>query len=134
MGKYLIEQIGEIVQKNPNKGLIDAGKEQARKLMLHVHGVGMDSEISQCEYFENAMLFPARKKYSISNKDLFGRLLQMEDLIFTANGGSSYFSLAPDEETKMNALLDDVRYELPLRKWMRNFALQAYRADPMGII
>jgi hypothetical protein len=134
MGKYQIEQIKNIVIQNQNKGLIDAGKKQADKLMLHLHGVGMEGALNRFDYFENPDLYAERKKYTISNKDLFGRLLQQEDMIFTANGGCSYFGLPDAEEAKMNALISDVRYEMPLRKWMRNFALQAYRADPMGII
>jgi hypothetical protein len=134
MATYQIEDIQRIVLKNPNKGLIDAGKEQANKLMLHIHGVGMSGALDRCEYFESLAIHKARKQYAISNKDLFARLLQQEDIIFSANGGSSYFSLSETEEAQMNALLDDVRYEMPLRKWMRNFGLQAYRSDPMGII
>jgi len=134
MGRYSLPQIANIIKTNPNKALVRKGREMADKLMLHLHGVGMDSAIVQCEYFENKDIFGVRKKYSVSNKDMFGRLLQQEDMVFTAKGGSSYFNMGEDNEKRMSALLSDVRYGLSLRKWMHVFALRAYRADPMGII
>lgn len=128
------EQVQSVVLDNPNKDLIEKGKLMSEKLMLHVHGVGMEAALRQCDYFENKDVYEQRKAYAVSNKDLFGRLLQQEDMVFTARGGSSYFSLPDSEEEQMHGLLDNVRYELSLRKWIRNFALQAYRCDPMGIL
>jgi hypothetical protein len=128
------EQAQAIILKNPNKEYIDKGKEQATKLMLHLHGLGMDNALEHVSYFENPDVYEARKKYATSNKDLFARLLQQEDMVFSARGGSSYFNLPDSQESQMNEMLDNVRYDLSLRKWVKNFALQAYRADPMGII
>jgi hypothetical protein len=128
------EQAQSVVLNNPNKEYIEKGKSQADKLMLHIHGVGMDNALDHIDYFENSDIYATRKKYAVSNKDLFSRLLQQEDMVFSARGGSTYFNLPDSEESQMNQLLDNVRYELSLRKWVRNFALQAYRADPMGII
>jgi len=34
----------------------------------------------------------------------------------------------------MNALLSDVMYGMSLRDWVQNFGLNAYRADPMGVV
>lgn len=132
--KYTIEQIGNIIKSNPNKDRIAKGQEMAKKLMLHLHGSGMDSAISHVDYFVNKELYEVQKKNAISNKDMFGRLLQQEDMVFTARGGSSSYGLSESEEKKMNAIVDDVRFGMSLRKWVRNFALQAYRSDPMGII
>jgi hypothetical protein len=128
------EQCVDIINKNPNKSTIDEGKKHADKLMLHLHGRGMESAIKRCDYFVNEDLYKEQKKYATSNKDVFQRLLQQEDMIFTARGGSSLFNLGESDERQMNELLDDVRYDLSLRKWIRNIALQAYRSDPMGII
>ena len=124
----------QIIKKNPNKARIQAGRRMADKLMLHVRGKGMESAIVQCKYFENDDIYSVRKEYSISNKDLFGRLLQQEDLVFSAKGGSSYFNMPDANEKTMNALLSDVRYGMSLRRWMREFGVQAYRTDPMGVI
>lgn len=133
MGQYTNDQIRDIIKFNPNKALIKRGQEMNDKLMLHVYGKGMDSALVQCEYFENKDIYGVRKQYAVSNKDLFGRLLQQEDMIFSAKGGSSYFNMNDSNEKSMNAMLANVRYGLSLRKWMREFALPAYRTDPMGV-
>jgi hypothetical protein len=131
---YTFEQITEVVLRNPNKRYIEKGKEAAKKAMLHVYGQGMTEAIKRCEYFENEPLHGVRKQYAISNKDLFGRLLQQEDMVFTAKGGSSSYNLPESLEQQMSVQMEDVSFGLSLRKWIRNFALPAYRVDPMAII
>ncbi len=131
---YKFEEIQAIIKGNPNKALIDKGVDMANKLMLHIHGVGMENAIKHCDHFASKELYKVQKEYAVSNKDLFARLLQQEDMVFTARGGSSYFNLPDNQEKQMNMLLSDVRFGMSLRKWMRNFALHAYRSDPMGII
>lgn len=128
------EQIQQIVKTNPNKAVIDKGKTMALKLMLHLHGLGLASSIKRCDYFVNEDLHKVQQEYATSNKDLFQRLLQQEDMVFSARGGSSYFHLPEAEEKQMNELISNVRYGMNLRKWVRNIALQAYRCDPMGIV
>lgn len=128
------EQIQAIVTDNPNKSVIAKGQEMANKLMLHLHGMGMDAAIKRCDHFVSEELFKVQKDYAISNKDLFSRLLQQEDMVFSARGGSTHFHMADSEENQMNEMLDNVRYGMNLRKWVQNFALQAFRADPMGVI
>lgn len=128
------EQIQSIVKDNPNKEAIAAGKKAADKLMMHLHGEGLQSAIKNCEHFASPELHKIQKDWAISNKDVMNRLLQQEDMVFSARGGSSNYHLSDTEESQMNELLVDVRYGMPLRKWIRNFALQAYRCDPMGII
>lgn len=129
------EQIENIIKNNPNKALIDVGKEMANKLMLHVHGHGLNSALKQNEYFESVDIFNERKKGAMSNKDLFGRLLQREKMVFTAKGGSSFYEGLEKQQTQeLDATLDTIRFGMPLRKWIQSFALQAYRCDPMSVI
>jgi hypothetical protein len=131
---YTFEQVRDIIVKNPNKKVIDNGRAMCNKYMLHLYGMGLQSAIKHCEYFVNPDLHKVQKEYAVSNQDLFGRLLQQEDMVFTAKGGSSSYSLPDEQERQMNIILDDVSFGLSLRKWIRNFALPAYRCDPMGII
>lgn len=128
------EQTQAIIKNNPNKGVVDAGKTMADKLMMHLQGIGVQAAIKNCDYFASPELYKIQKEYAISNKDLFNRLLQQEDMVFSARGGSSYFHLPDSDEAQMNDLLSNVRYGMSLRKWIRNIAIQAYRADPAGII
>jgi hypothetical protein len=128
------EQVQAIVLNNPNKKIIEKGRETANKLMLHVHGVGMDQAIKLCDYFASGDMYKIQKQYAISNVDMFARLLQQEDMVFNARGGSTNFNLNTDETTQLNNILSNVEYGMNLRKWVKTFALQAYRCDPMGII
>jgi hypothetical protein len=134
MATYQISEIKDIVLKNPNKKIIEEGKKAADKLRLHVHGVGMKNAIERCEHFEDADVFNIRQKYAVSNKDLFARLLQKEEMVFTARGGSMNFNLPEEKEKTMYSLLNNIRYNMALRKWVKTFALQAYRCDPASII
>jgi len=129
------EQVQSIVLTNPNKHLIDYGIEQNKKLAMHVDGIGLKEAIEHVDFFASKELFHIQQKYAVSNKDMFGRLLEMENMVFTARGGSSYFGLRSDEEeSEMRSLLSKVRFGISLRKWMQDFAIKAYRTDPMGII
>lgn len=131
---YTFEEIQQIVLKNPNKEIIDKGVKMYNSLMLHVHGVGMESAIKQCDEFANAQIYKVQKDYAVSNVDLFSRLLQQEKMVFMARGGSVYFGLSDEGEKSIAGILDDVHFGLPLRKWVETFALQAYRCDPMAVI
>ena len=134
MAKYSISQIQNIVLTNPNKELVTKGQKIAKKLTMHLFGKGLKEEMKKEDYFENAEVYKARTEKPISNRDMFARLLQQEDMVFTARGGSSRFGLSESQEAEMNALLSNVRYNLSLRNWIKNFALPAYRTDPMGLI
>ncbi len=134
MGKYSLEDIKTIILTNPNKKVVEEGKEWKKRLTRHVHGVGKKDSVVRDEYFENQSIYNTRKENAVSNRDLFSRLLHDEEMVFTARGGSSRFGLEKDNEQKMNMLLEDIRFGQPLRKWIKNFALNAYRTDPMGLI
>lgn len=132
-----LEQITSIVKNRPHGKIIDRGRAMNTHLMLHLHGTGIDkcAPLARDDYFENEEAFKSRTKRPISNKDLMSRLLQEEDQVFSARGGSSNFGLKKEGDKKqMNKYLQDVRYGYSLRRWVKNFALNAYRADPMGVI
>lgn len=129
------EQIDTIIKTNPQKDLIKKARDQTDKLMLLIHGHGLDTALKQNTYFENSDIFRERTSAAISNKDLFGRLFQREQMVFSAQGGSSYYTgLSKDQVLKLDATLDNIRYSLKLRDWIKQFALPAFRCDPMGLI
>lgn len=128
------EQIQQIIKLNPGKDRILAGRAYSSKLRLHIEGEGMNEALKRCEYFASAEVFEVQKRYAVSNVDLFARVLQQEDMIFMARGGSSYFKLPDAKEQVMNAAIANIEYGMNLRKWVKTFALPAYRCDPMGAI
>jgi len=131
--KLLFEQMVSIIKTNPGKKRIDAGRKRAEKYRLHIEGEGMDKAFARNEYFQSEEIFDLQKKKATSNVDLFSRILQLEDMVFMARGGSSYFKLPDQQEAMMNEALANVEYGMSLRKWIRTFGLPAYRCDPQGV-
>jgi len=128
-------KIQEIILSNPNKAIIAEARIIADKLMLHVFGKGLSSALQRSDYFENEDVFKVRNKDAVSNRDLFTRILQREEMVFTAKGGSSYYKgLSPEQTIQMDATLDQIRFNMTIRKWVKEFALKAYRVDPMSVL
>src|SRR6185312_789756 len=132
---YNDDQIAGIIKSNPQKKLVSDAQNQANKLMTLIHGHNSSSALSRDQYFENDDVFKSRNKDAMSNKDLFARLFQREQMVFTAQGGASYFTGLSEVEIKsLNERLDTIRFSTSLRKWIEQFALPAFRCDPMGVI
>lgn len=129
-------QVEDIIKNNPNKELVKEGRDQAAALTLLIHGHQPgQADIKRDNYFENDQIFAVRKNNCMSNKDMFGRLLQREQMVFSAQGGSAYFlGLSKEDLIKFAAKLDNIRFSISLRKWIKQFALPAFRCDPMGIV
>jgi hypothetical protein len=131
---YSLQEIADIIKLRPNGDRIKAAQKLNKKLMRNVHGVGMKAAMKRLAYFENEDLFKCRSEYAMSNIDLFGRLLQEEERVFTTKGGSSYFHLPEQKEKEMHEILDNVCYGMSLHNWIATFGINAYRCDPMGLI
>lgn len=134
MATYEIGQIKKIILDNPNKKLIEKAREWRKSLMRHGYGLDVSGGLRRDQYFENSEIYTSRSEHPVSNRDLFARLLQQEDMIFSARGGSTRFRLSEAEHKEMLNLISDVRYGMSLRTWVKNFGLNAYRWDPMSII
>lgn len=128
-------QIQQIIKLNPNKALISNARDCANNLMMHVFGTGLKESIQKHGYFESDPIYAERTQGAISNKDLYGRILKREEMVFTSQGGVSYYDgLSPEQTLKLDATLDNIRYNMTIRKWIKEFALNAYRTDPMSVL
>src|ERR1700676_3980717 len=128
-------QIQQIIKLNPNKQLIENARIVANNLMMQVYGVGLQDSFPKYGYFESDAIHTERKQGAISNKDLFERILKREEMVFTAQGGVSYYDgLNPEQTLLFDAVLDNIRYNMTIRKWVKEFALNAYRTDPMSVL
>jgi hypothetical protein len=134
MASYNLQQIAKIISNRPNEKRIRAAQKYNDKLMLHLHGKGMKNAMKRMDYFENSDIYKARIEYAMSNVDMFARLLREEEQVFTARGGSVTFNMPKDKEKEMYGHITNLVYDQSLRKWVGNFAINAYRADPMGVI
>lgn len=128
-------QIKDIILNNPNKALIQNARNYSAKLALHVLGWGLKEAIQRNDYFENEDVFAVRNKSATSNKDLFARLLKREQMVFSAKGGANYYDGLDEAQTaNFDELLDNIRFNMSIRKWVKEMALQAYRVDPMAVL
>lgn len=128
-------QIQQIIKLNPNKILISNAKSRADNLMMHVFGDGLQNSLPRYGYFESQDIHNERKQGAISNQDLFERILKREEMVFTAQGGVSYYDgLSPEQTVQFDARLDNIRFNMSVRKWIKEFALNAYRTDPMSVL
>jgi hypothetical protein len=132
---YTEPEIEDIIKFQPQKQLIKDAQVQSNKLMTLIYGHNLTQSMKRDAYFENPDIFKSRQDGTMSNKDLFGRLFQREQMVFSAQGGSSYFTgLTNDQKVKLSETLDNIRFSVSLRSWIKQFALPAFRCDPMGVI
>jgi hypothetical protein len=135
MATISIDQLELIIKNNPNKQLVDNAQAYCKKLQLNVLGVGINSALTIEDYFESTDIFNVRNKNATSNADLFERILHREEMVFTAKGGATFYVGLNDNQNKLfDGLLDEIRFSMPIRKWIKEFALQAYRVDPMSVL
>lgn len=135
MAKLTPTEISFIIKENPNKAVITAARQAANNLMMHVFGVGLQTALTQYQYFESGDVYTERKDGAISNQDLFERILKREEMVFNAQGGVAFYDgLTPAQTLTFDAQLDTIRYGMNIRKWIQNFALNAYRTDPMSLL
>lgn len=126
--------IKEIIEKNPNKELVQFGRSQRARARLHLYGVGMDSYLTSIEGFEKPFMHALRLKFAPPNKDMFARVDKPIDKVFTARGGSSYYNLGPEGNQQAADLEASVRNGIPVKKWLEDYWEPHIKDDPMGVI
>jgi hypothetical protein len=129
------DQVQIIIKNNPSKDLVSKARDYSTSLRLNVLGDEAQKSLKQNTYFESEDVYGERKKGATSNADLFARLLHREEMVFSAKGGASYYAGLDEKQTiEFDAVLDKIRFNMTIRKWIKEFALEAYRVDPMGVL
>lgn len=132
--QHSLQEIADIIKHPHSKELIEYGVATYEKNMLHLRGLGMKSAIERIDHFENDDVHPIRQKYAISNVDLFNRLLQEEEQVFTTVGGQITIGAPVSKDEDIARYTVDLGNKMPLRKWMQRVGYDAYNADPMGLL
>lgn len=127
-------QILKIITKQPNKKMLEEVKKYTKKALMHSKGIGLDAYIEKINQFEPQAQIAIRKKYAVSNKDLFSRLLRPIDKVFAAKGGSVYYNMPDKLSEELKDYCSDVSFGYSLRKWLQVFWMPAMAYDPMGLI
>ena len=128
------EQIIEILKSNPHKEMMDFARERNKKLSVHIYGTGLQEYLKTINSFENEAQYAARKQYARSNKDIMERLTRPIDKIFSAKGGSTFYNLPEGKEQEFRSRLKNTENGLSVRRWIEQYAKQAYLCDPMSLI
>jgi hypothetical protein len=131
--QHSLQQIADIIKQPKNAGLIKYGVETYDKNMLHLRGWGMAGALPIINHFENEDIYPVRTKYALSNVDLFNRLLQEEEQVFTTVGGQITIGAPISDNDDISKYTVNLGNNMPLRKWMQRVGYDAYNADPMGL-
>jgi hypothetical protein len=132
--QHSLQEIAEIITHPKNKDLIAYGCATYDKNMLHLRGVGMAGALTKIDHFENDDVYPIRTKYAISNVDLFNRLLQEEEQVYTTVGGQITIGAPVSNNESIGRFTTELGNKMPLRKWMQRVGYDAYNADPMGLL
>jgi hypothetical protein len=107
------------------------------KLMLHVHGVGLDCALAKINNYENDAQKEARDKFAISNKFITDRLLRPTDNVFSAKGGYKKYHFETGQEENERKFVDDlvdVYSGYSLSQYIHRVWFDKYIVDPNGLI
>ena len=107
------------------------------KLMLHVHGVGLEQALEQINNYENDAQKAARDKFAISNKFITDRLLRPTDNVFSAKGGHRKYHFNAEQENHEQEFvtkLIDVYSGYNLSQYIHRVWFDKYIVDPNGLL
>ena len=95
----------------------------------------IDELIENIEGIESNVKAEARKKYSRSIKDLFGRIFQPIDNIHYATGGVKEYDIL-NETIKKDFLnkIANIRDGKTLSQWVQDYAIKLMNTDPNGLM
>lgn len=113
-----------------------AGREQRRELFALIEGDGFAKElISKIEHIESQEKAKARKKYSRSIVDLYERLLNPVENVFSATGGSKKYNIENEERLKnFLSKVSELRDGKSVQKYVEFTWMPLYHSDPNGVI
>lgn len=129
-----ITQITTIIKENPNKAILQWGRDYSTKLRRHMYGEGLEAHIQNIKGFEREEVTKLRKTYSKSNKDLFSRLGRPIDKVFSARGGAVYYNLTGEQDQRARSMAADVFHGYSIRKWIEVFWRPHMLDDPQGLL
>lgn len=121
--------------QTPPNWVIEA-RETNKELRALVYGDDFkELLINEIEKIEDKQRSVARKKYSIDVRDLFSRVLQPRDNVFSADGGSEKWLI--ENETRIENIqerLEKFKGGKSIDKYLSEFYFQLSDIDPNGLL
>ncbi len=129
-----ITQISDILKNRPGEKLIREGKAYADRMRMHLYGEKLSEYLSLIDGFEKSQARDLRAKYAKSNKDLFARLSRPVDKVFSAKGGSVYYNLSDQQQSRAITAAQSLPGGETVRSWVKKHWMPHLLDDPFGLI
>jgi len=115
---------------------IEDARAAHKELVALLNGKGFAEElINQIEHLESSQKAEARKKYSRSVVDMFERLLQPVDNVFSAHGGIKKYDIKSSEiKKKFLKGIGNIREDKSIESFVKKYWMQVYHTDPAGVV
>ena len=127
------DKVLELLKAEQRPEIVELKKEH-KKLVMHVHGVGVEEYLAKIEGLENETKIALRRKFARSNKDLFADILRPTDKIFNSQGGSKNYSFKnKSSKDKFIDQLSNVSDGYSLAQWLQMFFVDKITVDPNGL-
>lgn len=128
------DEIKALIKKD-KPDYIQEAQEKQKILNVHVNNRGTVEYLDKIENYENEAQYTLRKKYAIGNKFLTNNILRPVDKVFSAKGGSRVIQIEGEESEKtFKKQLNDVRFGMPIRRWIQNIQSNKFYSDPAGFV
>lgn len=134
MAIYTDEQIRKIITDNPQKGLVQKGRDLALSLARHVDGVGLTQYLQQVRTMETKTMHELRQLYVRTNKDLVHRTVKPTEKVYTASGGSNNYQLPEKQERTARQLVANLVGGMGAKEWVKNYWNGHLLRDPNGFV
>lgn len=128
------QEIYDMLELNPNKGLIATAVAKHNELNMHVNGVGVKEHLASLKDYETKLQTEVGQKIVESNKGVFNALLHPLNKVFSAKGGSGRYDLPNRYNQEFKEKLKNVAHGMPIRKWLESKILNKYITDPNGVL
>lgn len=131
------KDIFELIKQNQlEKDWIKEAREINKELNALKYGKNYHELLVRIEKVENSDRAIARKNYSYDIRDMFERVMQPRQNVFSADGGSTWWKEGLNNARKENIkeALQDFRGRKSLKKFLSDSLFQISDVDPNGLI
>lgn len=125
------------VYKIINNGVdprISLARRNAKKLNMHVTGLGVKDFLQKLDDYETNAQKNLREKLLKTNRSLFSFILRPTDKIFTAKGGSINYNVDTSKINLIKAGINNLADGLDIKKYLKKVVKKQYVIDPNGVL